>query len=145
VPSPARTGYRVPGDELNAQLVPRHPPHAATGRFAGAPSVSVAKLLQHPAAGPGVAATHLAPQETRMPANRPSDDQPTGPATDPAEAEAQAEAAEAQPMSRAERRAAARNGRTSHESAAPWSRGKVTGGKAPAVTRKQYSSRRSGG
>jgi hypothetical protein len=47
-------------------------------------------------------------------------------------------------MSRAERRAASR-GKAVHDTAPHWSRGKVTGARGAAPSRKQYSNRRSGG
>jgi hypothetical protein len=64
------------------------------------------------------------------------------------EAEPQAETetpaeAEAEPMSRAERRAAAR-GKTVPSDAPAWTTGKVGGAKGTQSTRRSYSNRRSG-
>jgi hypothetical protein len=65
------------------------------------------------------------------------------PANEPQEPSGDEPSGEEVPMSRAERRAAARGKtvRADH----PHGDGKVHGGKAPVVPRRQYSNRRSGG
>jgi hypothetical protein len=72
-----------------------------------------------------------------MPANPSSSDAPN-------EAEAQAETP-AEPMSRAERRAAARGKTLHHDDVPVWSTGKVVGARGNQSNRRSYSNRRSGG
>lgn len=79
-----------------------------------------------------------------MPANPSSSDSPNE-AEAPAEATAEATAdAQPEPMSRAERRAAAR-GKTVHHDETPWGQGKVAGARNNQATRRSFSNRRSGG
>ena len=74
-----------------------------------------------------------------MPANPSSSEAP-----DEAPNEAEAEAP-AEPLSRAERRAAAR-GKTIHHDGVPvWNQGKVGGARGAQSARRSYTSRRSGG
>jgi hypothetical protein len=70
-----------------------------------------------------------------MPAN-PSDSE----APNEAEAEAPAE-----PLSRAERRAAARGKTVHHDGVPVWNQGKVGGARGTQSARRSYTSRRSGG
>lgn len=83
-----------------------------------------------------------------MPANPPSQEAKTeadAPAEAGTAAETDAEAgAEAEPMSRAERRAAAR-GKTVKSDAPAWTQGKVGGARGSQSTQRSYSNRRSGG
>lgn len=74
-----------------------------------------------------------------MPANPSSSD---GPDEAPTEVEADASAA---PMSRAERRAAARGKTVHHDDVPVWNQGKVGSERGAQSTRRSYSSRRSGG
>jgi hypothetical protein len=76
-----------------------------------------------------------------MPANPSSSEAPNTP-EDTSENEAEASA---EPLSRAERRAAAR-GKTIHHDGVPvWNQGKVGGARGTQSTRRSYTSRRSGG
>lgn len=72
-----------------------------------------------------------------MPANPSSSDTPNSDTTGEAETPAE-------PMSRAERRAAAR-GKTVPSDAPAWTTGKVAGARGNQSTRRSYSNRRSGG
>jgi hypothetical protein len=66
---------------------------------------------------------------------------PANPSDTPNEAQPETPA---EPMSRAERRAAAR-GKTVHHDETPWSQGKVAGARNNQSTRRSFSNRRSGG
>lgn len=59
--------------------------------------------------------------------------------------EAEAEAAAPEPMSRAERRAAARGKTPHHDDPHPWGQGKVAGARNTQTTKRNFSNRRSGG
>jgi hypothetical protein len=67
---------------------------------------------------------------------------PANPSDTPNEAENEAPA---EPMSRAERRAAARGKTVQHDDAHPWGQGKVAGARNNQSTRRSFSNRRSGG
>ena len=72
-----------------------------------------------------------------MPANPSSSEAPN-------EAENEAEAP-AEPLSRAERRAAARGKTVHHDGVPVWNQGKVGGARGAQASRRSYTSRRSGG
>ena len=71
---------------------------------------------------------------------------PANPSSSEAENEAPSEAeAPAEPLSRAERRAAARGKTVHHDGVPVWNQGKVGGARGTQSSRRSYTSRRSGG